>query len=91
MGRERTTLEKSYDRLTYEQFLYINKVCIINIKQVISLKNEMVVLDNNIEHVVSRLMASRVRKELTKYWGEWNGEGILWMLWRRKRGGRYDM
>lgn len=70
MGRERTTLEKAYERLPHERFLYINKGCIINMKHIISLKNDVVVMDNHVEHVVSRNMAPKVRKEITRYWGK---------------------
>lgn len=70
MGRERTTLEKAYDRLPHDQFLYISKSCIINMKHIISLKNNVVALDNNMERAISRSMASRVKKEIARYWGK---------------------
>lgn len=69
LGRERTTLEKVYAKLPHERFLYINKGCIINMKYIISLRNEKVILDNNAEHFISRLMAPRVREEVARYMG----------------------
>lgn len=70
MGRERTTLEKAYEKLPHERFLYVNKGCIINMKHIISLKSEIVTLDNKVEHVISRLMAHDVRVEVARYLGK---------------------
>lgn len=70
MARERTTLEKVYEKLPHERFLYVNKGCIINMKHIIGLKNEIVTLDNKVEHVISRLMASDVRKEVARCFGK---------------------
>lgn len=70
MSRERTTLEKVYEKLPHERFLYVNKGCIINMKHIISLKSEIVTLDNKAEHVISRLMARNVREEVVRYLGK---------------------
>lgn len=70
MARERTTLEKVYEKLPHERFLYVNKGCIINMKHIIGLKNEIVTLDNKVEHVISRLMAPDVRKEVARCFGK---------------------
>lgn len=67
MGRERTTLEKAYERLPQEQFLYVNRGCVINMKHIISLKSETVTLDNQAEHDISREMALKVWKEVAGY------------------------
>lgn len=69
LGRERTTLEKVYERLPRERFLYVNKGCIINMKHIVSLRKETLVLDNGVEHVISRIMAPEVRKKVTEYLG----------------------
>lgn len=69
LGRERTTLEKVYERLPHERFLYVNKGCIINMKHIVSLRKEIVALDNRVEHVISRIMAPEVRKKVAGYWG----------------------
>lgn len=69
MGRERTTLEKVYEKLPHEWFLYVNKGCIINMKHIMSLNNEIVTLDNTVEHVISRKMARDVKKEVARYLG----------------------
>lgn len=68
IGRERTTLEKVYEKLPHERFLYVNKGCIINMKHVIDLRNEIVTLDNQVGHVISRIMARGVREEVAEYW-----------------------
>lgn len=67
LGRERTTLEKVYERLPNERFLYVNKGCIINIRHIVSLRKEIAVLDNGVEHVISRIMAPGVRKKVAGY------------------------
>lgn len=67
IGRERITLEKIYEKLPHERFLAVNKGCIINMKHIISLKNEIVTLDNQVEHVISRSMARGVREEVARY------------------------
>lgn len=67
LGRERTTLEKVYERLPHERFLYVNKGCIINIRHIVSLRKETLVLDNGVEHVISRIMAPGVRKKVAGY------------------------
>ena len=46
------------------------KGCIINMKHIIGLKNEIVTLDNKVEHVISRLMAPDVRKEVARCFGK---------------------
>ena len=63
-------LEKDYEKLPHERFLYVNKGCIINMKHIIGLKNEIVTLDNKVEHVISRLMAPDVRKEVARCFGK---------------------
>lgn len=67
MGRERTTLEKAYERLPHERFLYINKGCIVNMEHIINVKKDTVVLDNQMGHTISRNMAPRVREKVARY------------------------
>lgn len=66
--RERITLGEAYSQLPQEQFIYINRGCIVNRKHVSSFRKDVVGLNNDkIIHVVSRGMIPRVREELLRY------------------------
>lgn len=67
--RERAALETAYKRLPREQFIYVNKGCIVNMEYVTSFNGEIVSMDmGNEEHIVSRGRASKVWGELGRYW-----------------------
>lgn len=67
--RERATLETAYKRLPREQFIYVNKGCIVNMEYVTSFNGEIVSMGvGNEEHIVSRGRTSEVWGELGRYW-----------------------
>lgn len=68
--RERATLEEVYGRLPGEQFIYINRGCIINMKHAISWRKDLIGLKGvDMKLAASRGMAGKVREKLAEYWG----------------------
>lgn len=72
--RERNTLEKVYERLPQDQFIYINPGNIINMRHVSEISALEITLkdtDNtDIILPISRRMKSEVRGKLARYWGK---------------------
>lgn len=71
--RERSTLEKVYQKLPADQFIYANSGQIINMRHVVEVTAKEVKLqdidETEIAIDISRRMRSEVRSKLMQYWG----------------------
>lgn len=67
---EKLPLEKAYEKLPKERFLYINRGIIINMKNIICLEKEEITLADSIRLPVSRYRLKKVKDEIARYWGK---------------------
>ena len=67
---EKLPLEKAYEKLPKERFLYINRGIIINMKNIICLEKEEITLADGIRLPVSRYRLKKVKDEIARYWGK---------------------
>ena len=64
----RMTLAEAYDRLTKQDFLYIDRSCIVNIMHIMALENRKVKLRNGIYLDISQPLYANVRRQISDYW-----------------------
>lgn len=64
----RMTLAEAYDRLTKQNFLYIDRSCIVNIMHIMALENRKVKLRNGIYLDISQPQYANVRRQISDYW-----------------------
>lgn len=67
-SRIRTTLTEVYKKLSSEDFIRIDKSCVVNLKHVMELKNRQVRLRNDEYLDVSQPQLSTVKKRILEYW-----------------------
>lgn len=69
--KERVSLGKAYGELLQEQFVYVDKGCIINMNHVVGWTSSVIKLEigtDVIEIPMSRRMSSDVKDQLTLFW-----------------------
>ena len=66
---EKLPLEKAYEKLPKESFLYINRGHIINMEYITCLEKEEITLADSVRLPVSRYRLTKVKDEIAKYWG----------------------
>lgn len=64
----RMTLAEAYDKLTKNDFLYIDRSCIVNIMHIMVLENRKVKLRNGIYLDISQPQYANVRRQISDYW-----------------------
>ena len=67
---EKLPLEKAYEKLQKESFLYINRGHIINMEHITCLEKEEITLADSVRLPVSRYRMTAVKDELARYWGK---------------------
>ncbi|MDO4292677.1 MAG: LytTR family DNA-binding domain-containing protein [Eubacteriales bacterium] len=68
--RERKTLQDIYGQLKGDNFLYLDKSCIVNIYHICSFEKDRVILRDGMELRVSRQRRQAVRDKIMQYWRE---------------------
>lgn len=66
----RKAICKIYSELDKKQFTYVDRGCIVNIKHVMRMENDEVVMRNGDVLIVSKKRAQDLRRTLNRYWGE---------------------
>lgn len=66
---EKHPLEKAYEKLPEESFLYINRSHIINMEHITCLEKEEITLADSVRLPVSRYRLPKVKDEIARYWG----------------------
>lgn len=66
---EKLSMEKAYEKLLKEEFIYINRGHIINMKYITCLEKEEITLADSIHLPVSRYRLPKVKDEIARYWG----------------------
>lgn len=66
----RKSLQNVLEELDAEEFIFIERGCIVNLMQVTQIKNSMIYLKNQIELPISRSHLQGVKVALNSYWGK---------------------
>ncbi len=66
--RVRKTLQQVYEELNEEEFLFIDRGCIVNLSGIMSIRNGYVVLKNGTRLPVSQSRMPRLKERLLEFW-----------------------
>lgn len=68
-SKVRKSLRQVYEELDAEEFLYIDRGCIVNLIHVMQIKDGMAVLKNGVSLPISRSHLQEVKEQINTYWG----------------------
>lgn len=68
-SKVRGSLQQIYEELASEEFIFIDRGCIVNLIHVMQVKNSMVFLENGVFLPVSRSHLQDVKDQINAYWG----------------------
>ena len=68
-SRVRGSLQQIYEELASEEFIFIDRGCIVNLIHVMQVKNSMVLLENGASLPISRSHLQDVKEQINTYWG----------------------
>lgn len=69
VSRVRKSLQQVYEELGAEEFIYIDRGCIVNLIHIMRVKDGMVILKNGVSLPVSRSHLQEVKEKINNYWG----------------------
>ncbi len=69
ISKVRKSLHQIYDELGGDEFIYIDRGCIINIIHIMQIRDSTVLLQNNKTLPISRSHLQQVKEQINKYWG----------------------
>ena len=69
ISKVRKSLQQVYEELGTEEFLYIDRGCIVNIIHIMQIKDSMAVLKNGVSLPISRSHLQGVKEQINAYWG----------------------
>ena len=69
VSKVRKSLQKVYEELNAEEFIYIDRGCIVNMIHIMQIRHGMAVLKNGESLPVSRSHLQEVKEEINDYWG----------------------
>lgn len=69
-ARVRKSLQQVWEELDAEEFIFIDRGCIVNLIHVMRMKDGMAVLKNGAALPVSRSHLQSVREQINRYWGK---------------------
>ena len=70
IARVRKSLQQVFEELEAEEFLFIDRGCIVNMIHIMQVREGMVVLKNGASLPVSRSHLQEVKTQINTYWGE---------------------
>lgn len=70
VSKVRKSLQQVYEELDAEEFIYIDRGCIVNIIHIMQIKDGMAVLKNGGRLCVSRSHLQEVKEQMNLYWGK---------------------
>ncbi len=70
VSRVRKSLQEVYDELGAEEFLFIDRGCIVNIIHILQVKDGMAMLKNGASLPISRSHLQAVKEQINRYWGK---------------------
>lgn len=69
VSKVRKSLQQVYDELGTEEFIFIDRGCIVNIIHIMQIRDGMAVLKNGTSLPVSRSHLQQVKEQINTYWG----------------------
>lgn len=69
VSRVRKSLQQVYEELGGEEFIYIDRGCIVNMIHIMQIRGGMAVLKNGVSLPVSRSHLQEVKEQINAYWG----------------------
>lgn len=69
VSKVRKSLQQVYEELGAEEFIYIDRGCIVNLIHIMQIKDGMAVLNNNSVLPISRSHLQGVKEQMNAYWG----------------------
>ena len=69
VSRVRKSLQQVYEELGAEEFLYIDRGCIVNMLHMMQVKDGQAVLKNGVSLAISRAHLQDVKAQVNAYWG----------------------
>lgn len=69
VSKVRKSLAQVYDELGAEEFIYIDRGCIVNLIHVMQVRDGMAILKNGTSLPVSRSHLQDVKEQINRYWG----------------------
>lgn len=69
VSKVRRTLQQIFDELASDDFIFIDRGCIVNIIHIMQIKDGMAMLKNNIVLPISRSHLQDVKEQINNYWG----------------------
>ena len=69
VSKVRKSLQQVYGELDAEEFIYIDRGCIVNMIHIMQVKEGMAVLKNGVSLPISRTHLQEVKAQINNYWG----------------------
>lgn len=69
VSRVRKSLQQVYEELGAEEFIYIDRGCIVNMIHIMQIKDGLAVLKNGVSLPISRSHLQEVKEQINTYWG----------------------
>ena len=69
-SKVRKSLQQVYEELAAEEFIYIDRGCIVNMIHIMQVKEGTVILKDGTVLPVSRSHLQEVKEQINRYWGE---------------------
>ena len=69
ISKVRKSLQQVYDELGAQEFIFIDRGCIVNIIQVMKISDGMAVLKNGEQLPIRRSHLQDVKQQITRFWG----------------------
>ena len=69
ISKVRKSLQQVFEELDAEEFIYIDRGCIVNLIHVMQIKNGTAVLKNETALPISRAHLQEVKEQMNRYWG----------------------
>ena len=70
VSRVRGSLGQVYEELGAEEFIYIDRGCIVNMIHIMQIREGMAVLKTGVSRPISRSHLQEVKERVNRYWGE---------------------
>lgn len=68
--RDRITMQVLMEKIRIHGFLQVERGCAVNIRHIVSIKGNVLILSNGAQIVISRLRLQEIKKQIARYWGE---------------------
>lgn len=69
VSKVRRSLQQVYEELASDEFIYIDRGCIVNMIHIMQVKDNLAVLKNGASLPVSRSHLQKVKEQINTYWG----------------------